>query len=50
MRRARKRERTAALGAEVVLYDRARDDRQAIAREIAPSATPRWCRPMTIRW
>ena len=30
-----KRERTAALGAEVVLYDRARDDRQLIAREIA---------------
>ena len=26
-----KRERTAALGAEVVLYDRARDDREAIA-------------------
>jgi threonine dehydratase len=30
-----KRERTAALGAEVVLYDRARDDREAIANEIA---------------
>jgi threonine dehydratase len=30
-----KRERTAALGAEVVLYDRAMEDRQAIAREIA---------------
>ncbi|HVY58716.1 MAG TPA: threonine/serine dehydratase [Xanthobacteraceae bacterium] len=30
-----KRERTAALGAEVVLYDRAREDREAIAREIA---------------
>src|SRR5262249_57977854 len=30
-----KRERTQALGAEVVLYDRAREDRQAIAREIA---------------
>jgi len=30
-----KRERTAALGAEVVLYDRAREDRQAIAGEIA---------------
>jgi len=30
-----KRERTAALGAEVVLYDRVREDRQAIAREIA---------------
>src|SRR5689334_12389660 len=30
-----KRERTAALGAEVVLYDRAREDRHAIARELA---------------
>ncbi len=30
-----KRERTAALGAELVLYDRARDDREAIASEIA---------------
>jgi threonine dehydratase len=30
-----KRERTAALGAEVVLYDRAREDRAAIARVIA---------------
>jgi threonine dehydratase len=30
-----KRERTAALGAEVVLYDRDREDRAAIAREIA---------------
>jgi threonine dehydratase len=30
-----KRERTAALGAEVVLYDRERDDREAIARDIA---------------
>jgi len=30
-----KRDRTAALGAEVVLYDRVREDRQAIAREIA---------------
>jgi len=30
-----KRERTVELGAEVVLYDRAREDRQAIAREIA---------------
>ena len=30
-----KRERTAELGAEVVLYDRAREDRQAIACEIA---------------
>jgi threonine dehydratase len=30
-----KRERTAALGAEVVLYDREHDDREAIARSIA---------------
>src|SRR5262249_59728813 len=30
-----KRERTEALGAEVVLYDRAREDREAIARTIA---------------
>src|SRR5580700_6107713 len=30
-----KRERTAALGAEVVLYDRTRDDREAIAEDIA---------------
>jgi len=30
-----KRERTAALGAEVVLYDREREDRAAIARRIA---------------
>jgi threonine dehydratase len=29
------RERTAALGAEVVLYDREREDREAIARKIA---------------
>jgi threonine dehydratase len=37
-----------ALGAEVVLYDRVRDDRQAIARSRA-SAAPCWCRLMTIR-
>jgi threonine dehydratase len=30
-----KRERTAAFGAEVVLYDRIREDRQAIARDLA---------------
>src|SRR3984885_9434221 len=30
-----KRERTAAFGAEVVLYDRAHDDREAIANDIA---------------
>ena len=32
---AAKRERTKAYGAEVVLYDRDRDDREAIARDIA---------------
>ena len=32
-----KRERTAALGAEVVLYDRDREDRAAIARDLAGS-------------
>ncbi len=30
-----KRERTAELGAEIVLYDRAHDDREAIARDLA---------------
>ena len=45
-----KRERTEALGAEVVLYDRAREDREAIAREIAERAARAWCRPTTIRW
>ena len=30
-----KRERTAALGAEIVLYDRVREDREAIARTLA---------------
>ncbi len=35
MRPRPKRERTAALGAEIVLYDRDREDRAAIAREIA---------------
>ncbi|HLN09034.1 MAG TPA: pyridoxal-phosphate dependent enzyme, partial [Xanthobacteraceae bacterium] len=30
-----KRDRTAALGAEVVLYDRASEDREAMARDIA---------------
>jgi len=30
-----KRERTAAFGAEIVLYDRARDDREAIAKDLA---------------
>jgi threonine dehydratase len=32
-----KRERTAALGAEIVLYDRQREDREEIARDIAAS-------------
>ena len=32
---ASKRERTKSYGAEVVLYDRGRDDREAIARDIA---------------
>ena len=32
-----KRERTAAAGAEVVLFDRAKDDREAMARDIAAS-------------
>ena len=46
-----KRERTAALGAEVVLYDRVREDRQAIAQRHRRRGAPRrWCRPMTIRW
>ena len=46
-----KRERTAALGAEVVLYDRERDDREAIApRHRDAAQRRRWCRPMTIRW
>jgi threonine dehydratase len=40
-----KRERTAALGAEIVLYDRDREDRAAIAREIAARC---WCRRSTI--
>ena len=45
-----KRERTAALGAEVVLYDREREDREAISRRHrARSAVRCWCRPMTIR-
>ena len=30
-----KRERTAAMGAEVVLYDREREDREKISRDIA---------------
>ena len=33
-----KRERTKAYGAEVVLYDRDREDREAIARDIAGQA------------
>jgi len=50
-----KRERTKGYGAEVVLYDRDREDREAIASAIAARAShpalPQWrsCRPMTIR-
>ncbi len=46
-----KRERTAALGAQVVLYDRETEDRAAIAQRIADergAAIVR--RPSTIRW
>ena len=44
-----KRERTAALGAEVVLYDREREDREAIARDDRRASAARcWCRPMTM--
>ena len=45
-----KRERTAAFGAEVVLYDRdARGPRRHRARARARSAARRWCRRSTIR-
>ena len=45
-----KRERTAALGAEVVLYDRdKRGPRRDRARHRATSAAPCWCRRSTIR-
>jgi threonine dehydratase len=40
-----KRERTKAYGAEVVLYDRARDDREAIARDIAGKSGATLVRP-----
>ena len=44
-----KRERTKSYGAEVVLYDRDREDREAIAQRASPaSAARRWCVPMTI--
>ena len=44
-----KRERTKSYGAEVVLYDRDSEDREAIAeRHRRASAAPRWCGPMTI--
>ncbi len=36
-----KRERTAAAGAEVVLFDREKDDREAMARDIAALARRR---------
>ncbi len=35
-------EGTRALGAEIVLYDRQREDREAIAGRSVPSAAPRW--------
>ena len=45
-----KRERTEALGAEVVLYDRDTEDRAAIAtHDRRRSAARPWCRPTTIR-
>ena len=44
-----KRERTEGYGAEVVLYDRDKEDREAIAGEIARKRNATWCRPMTIR-
>src|SRR5580692_153416 len=40
-----KRERTKAYGAEVVLYDRDRDDREAIARDIAAKRSATLVRP-----
>src|SRR5215471_13554734 len=40
-----KRARTAALGAEVLLYDRAREDREAIARAIAEQRGATLVRP-----
>jgi threonine dehydratase len=40
-----KRERTAALGAEVVLYDRVREDRQAIAGDLAAKRHATLVRP-----
>ena len=43
-----KRERTKSHGAEVVLYDRDRDDREALATALPKSAARRWCAPMTI--
>ena len=45
-----KRERTAALGAEVVLYDREREDREAISRGIAHERGAVLVPPMTILW
>ena len=43
-----KRERTKAYGAEVVLYDRDREDREAIASGIASKRGATLVRPMTI--
>ena len=42
-----KRERTAAFGAEVVLYDRNKEDREGSRARSPRSAARRWCRPMT---
>jgi threonine dehydratase len=45
-----KRERTKAYGAEVVLYDRDREDREAIAREIAGPRGATLVRPYDDPW
>ena len=44
-----KRDRTAAFGAEVVLYDRDKgEDREVIAARSPPNGVRCWCRPTTI--
>jgi len=43
-----KRERTAACGAEVVLYDREKEDPRGSLARSPRSAVRRWCRPTTI--
>ena len=45
-----KRERTKAFGAEVVLYDRDREDREAISREIADKRGATLVRPYDDPW